>query len=268
MQRLERTRHELSDFLRRHREALSPLDVGLPGGGRRRTPGLRREEVAALAGVGLTWYTWLEQGRDISVSAPFLDALARVLRLDETERHHLFLLAQHRPPSVAPRQNSVCPDFVRKLIDDLPDRPAHVLNFCWDVIGWNTASDTLFGFSDQPADRRNMLWMLFSGTALSRRIENWEQQAPRIVASFRRDFAESPDGPEMTHLVDALMAASPPFSTLWKSHDVHGLCQGTRSFLLRGDAPDADKVTYSHATFRLDADPHLRLVIYQPCPNS
>src|SRR5690606_1796376 len=139
--RLDRTRIELADFLRRRRESLSPLDVGLPLGKRRRTPGLRREEVAALAGVGLTWYTWLEQGRDINVSSAFLDNIPRVLKLDEPARRHLFLLAHRRPPVRSGRPWCPLPPLVRRLLDDLARRPAYVLNLHWDVIGWNTAAE-------------------------------------------------------------------------------------------------------------------------------
>ena len=136
MRTLERTRSDLAAFLRAHRERLSPADVGLPSGGRRRTPGLRREEVAALAGVGLTWYTWLEQGRDIGVSATFLDNLARVLKLDAAERRHLFLLAHERPPAEPGKTWCVLPPMVRRLMHDLP-HPAFVLNLRWDVLGFN-----------------------------------------------------------------------------------------------------------------------------------
>lgn len=256
--RLDRNRSELADFLRRRRERLTPPAVGLPAGGRRRTPGLRREEVAALAGVGLTWYTWLEQGRAINVSSAFLDSVARVLMLDETERRHLFLLAHHRPSPALPRRSCALPAFVRRLIDDLPARPAHVLNLRWDVVGWNAASDRLFGFGNRAPEERNMLWMLFSDDALSGRIVDWLRQAPRIVASFRRDFAQAPDDADMAALVDALLGASPLFAELWRRHDVHGCCRGERSFVIDG----AGSVSYEHATFIVDEDRQLRLVIY------
>ena len=127
-QRLDRTRADLSEFLRLRRERLRPADLGLPAGGRRRTPGLRREEVAALAGVGLAWYTWFEQGRNISVSATFLENLARVLKLDPAERRHLYLLAHQRPPAEPGRTVCTVPPQVRRLMDDLPARPAYILN--------------------------------------------------------------------------------------------------------------------------------------------
>ena len=262
--RLDRTRSELADFLRRHRERISPLQAGLPLGKRRRTPGLRREEVAILAGVGLTWYTWLEQGRDINVSAAFLDNIARVLRLDEIERRHLFLLADQRTPPATHRRSHGLAPFVSRLLDDLGARPAHVLNLCWDVVGWNAASDALFGFSARAASEQNMLWMLFSDDAVSSRMDDWDRQAPKILASFRRDYARALDDPEMVALVQRVSDASPRFRELWRCHDVRGECRGRRSFVRDG----AGTVAYEHATFVVDEDQHLRLVIYGAVPDA
>jgi len=256
--RLDRTRIELADFLRRRRESLSPLDVGLPLGKRRRTPGLRREEVAALAGVGLTWYTWLEQGRDINVSSAFLDNISRVLKLDETERRHLFLLAHQRPPVRSGRPWCTLPPLVRRLLDDLAGRPAYVLNLHWDVIGWNTAAERLFEFEARDPAERNMLWMLFADDRLHGRIVEWQEQAPQILASFRRDLAQAPEDEDMVSLVETLEGVSPQFRDLWTRHDVHGRCEGRRSFLVDGIGP----VTFEHATFTIDQEKHLRLVFY------
>jgi transcriptional regulator with XRE-family HTH domain len=256
--RLDRTRSELSDFLRRRRENLSPLDMGLPAGRRRRTPGLRREEVAALAGVGLTWYTWLEQGRDIRVSAAFLDAITRVLKLDETERRHLFLLAHQRPPALRGRPWCAMPPLVRRLLDDLSLRPAYVFNLRWDAIGWNAAAERLFGFEDRAASERNMLWMLFADDRLAHRIVVWDVHAPRILASFRRDYAQAPEDEDMTGLVDALERASPLFRDLWHRHDVHGRCNGSRTFVVEGVGP----VAFQHSTLIVDEEKHLRLALY------
>ena len=256
--RLDRTRVELADFLRRRRESLSPLDVGLPSGKRRRTPGLRREEVAALAGVGITWYTWLEQGRTIKVSAAFLDNVARVLKLDEVERRHLFLLAHQRPPPMAGHAWCELSPLVRRLLDDLTLRPAFILNLRWDVIGWNVAAQQLFGFADRDPSERNMLWMLFGDDRLSGRMLDWTAQAPQVLASFRRDFAQAPEDAAMLSLVESLEAVSPAFTMLWRRHDVHGKCEGRRSFLLDGIGP----VTFDHSSFIVDAEKHLRLVYY------
>lgn len=258
--RLERTNKELADFLRRRRESLIPQALGLPGGNRRRTPGLRREEVAVLAGVGLTWYTWLEQGRDIQVSSAVLERIADVLQFDATQRQYLFLLTgQHPLPIPSPRTRTL-PGFLHRLLDGIDPRPAHVLNLYWDVLGWNDASDKLFGFSAQSPQTRNMLWMLFTDTELAARFIDWPHQAPAIVASFRRDFALVPEHDEVKALVEALIQASPQFAALWRCHDVHHCGHGQRCFSIEGRPP----LVFEHATFLLDEDRSLRLVIYQP----
>ncbi|QOL82788.1 helix-turn-helix domain-containing protein [Pseudooceanicola spongiae] len=256
--RLSRTRSELSEFLRRKRAAIRPEEVGLPIGTRRRTPGLRREEVATLAGVGLSWYTWLEQGREISVSSAFLDNVARALKMDGDERKHLYLLAQQRPPSAPAKTWCVLPPLVRRLLEDLPVRPSFVMNLRWDVIGWNAAADRVFGFDARPAEHRNMLWMYFSDDRLSGRVENWPHQAPQIVASFRRDFAQAVERPDMQELVERLQSVSSQFRHLWADHRVNGSCEGQRSFNIEA----VGRVTFSHSTFVVDQDRHLRLVFY------
>ncbi|WP_447878094.1 helix-turn-helix transcriptional regulator [Serratia fonticola] len=264
---LNRTRQELADFLRMKREKLSPQAVGLPSGTRRRTPGLRREEVAALAGVGLTWYTWLEQGREINASVEFLEDLARVLKLDATERYHLFLLAHQRPPVVAGHQWCQVTPLVRRLLDDLTLRPAYVMNLSWDIIAWNPAADRLFTIAERQPQQRNMLWMLFADPELNQRLMEWQEQAPQILASFRRDYARAPQDATMLQRIQALSDVSPQFRQLWQQHDIHGRCQGQRTFLVAG----AGEVTFEHASFIVDEENHLRLVMYsaQPdCPTS
>ncbi|WP_411752593.1 helix-turn-helix transcriptional regulator, partial [Serratia sp. (in: enterobacteria)] len=260
---LNRTRQELADFLRMKREKLSPQAVGLPSGTRRRTPGLRREEVAALAGVGLTWYTWLEQGREINASVEFLEDLARVLKLDATERYHLFLLAHQRPPVVAGHQWCQVTPLVRRLLDDLTLRPAYVMNLSWDIIAWNPAADRLFAIGERQPQQRNMLWMLFADPELNQRLMGWQEQAPQILASFRRDYARAPQDATMLQRIQALSDVSPQFRQLWQQHDIHGRCQGQRTFLVAG----AGEVTFEHASFIVDEDNHLRLVMYSAQPD-
>jgi len=264
---LNRTRQDLADFLRQKREKLSPQAVGLPSGTRRRTPGLRREEVAALAGVGLTWYTWLEQGREINVSVDFLENLARVLKLDATARYHLFLLAHQRPPAPVGHQWCQVSPLVRRLLDDLHLRPAYVMNLSWDIIAWNPAAERLFAIGDRPAEQRNMLWMLFADPHLNQRLVEWQAQAPQILASFRRDYARAPEDATMQQRVQALEQVSPQFRQLWQQHDIHGRCQGERTF----NVPGAGQVTFEHASFIVDEENHLRLVMYSAlaqCPTS
>lgn len=256
MRTMERTRNDLAAFLRARRERLSPADVGLPSGGRRRTPGLRREEVAALAGVGLTWYTWLEQGRDIGVSAAFLDNLARVLKLDAPERRHLFLLAHDRPPAEPGKTWCVVPPLVMRLMHDLP-HAAYVLNLRWDVLAFNAAAEHLFGFDRQAPARRNLLWMLFTDPTLRERFARWDQQAPQMLASFQRDYARASQEADIQALVDELQKASPDFNQWWRQHDVQAPCNGVRQLLIDGIVEP-----FEHTTLTIDADRHLRLVVY------
>ena len=256
MRTLDRTRADLAAFLRTHRERLAPVDVGLPSGGRRRTPGLRREEVAALAGVGLTWYTWLEQGRDIGVSATFLDNLARALKLDAAERRHLFLLAHERPPAEPGKTWCVLPPLVRRLMHDLP-HPAFVLNLRWDVLGFNAAADAIFGFDAHAPERRNLLWLLFTDPVLRERVDLWEEQAPLMLSSFRRDFARAVRQTDIHELVDELEKVSPEFKACWRQHDVHARCNGVRTLRINGKSE-----LFEHTSLTVDEERHLRLVVY------
>lgn len=257
---LERSRIELAEFLRSRRERLTPEEVGLPSGGRRRTPGLRREEVATLARVGLSWYTWLEQGREISVSSTFLDNLSRALKLDATERRHLYLLAQQRPPCEPGRTWCVVPPLIIRLIEDLDARPSYVLNLRWDVLAWNDAADRLFGFSEQIPERRNLLWMLFTSKRLRQLLDPWEGQAVQIFSSFRRDFVQGTQDAEIVGLVKDLERVAPEFCDWWNRQDIHGPCQGIRYFRLDG----IGQMVFEHTTLTVDVDRHLRLVYYAP----
>lgn len=257
MRNLERTRDELAAFLRAKRERLTPAEAGLPSGGRRRTPGLRREEVAALAGVGLTWYTWLEQGRNIGVSAAFLDNLARVLKLDAAERRHLFLLAHDRPPAEPGKTWCVVPPLVLRLMRDLAPHMAYVLNLRWDVLAFNQPANQLFGFESHTPARRNLLWMLFTDQTLRERFVSWEEQAPQMLSSFRRNYALATQEADIQALVDELQKVSPDFKQWWRQHNVQAPCNGVRDLRL-----DDEVMTFEHTSLTIDADRHLSLVIY------
>lgn len=255
---MERTRKELSEFLRSHRERVSPSDVGLPAGGRRRTPGLRREEVAALAGVGLTWYTWLEQGRDISVSATFLDNLSRVLKLDAAERRYLYLLTQQRPPAEPGKTWCVVPQVIHRLMADLVSRPAYVINLRWDVLAWNAVADHVFHFSTYPPERRNLIWMLFVDGPTRELFDPWRDQALQMLSHFRRDFVKATQEPDICALIKELERLSPEFREWWQEQDVQGADHGWRRLNLEGLGP----VAFEYAKLTIDQDRHLRLVYY------
>lgn len=257
MDRLHRHRTALANFLRTRRQRITPEQVGLPPGGRRRTPGLRREEVAALAGVGLTWYTWLEQGRDIGVSATFLDNLCRVLRLDAAERRHLYLLAHARPPVEPGKTWCTVPPLVLRLMHDLAPHAAFILNLRWDVLASNPAAEDLFGFSSHSPDQRNLLRMLFTDPALRTLHADWDKEAPRILSSFRRDHALSAPEADLDSVVSELRKVSPDFRHWWQAHEAHAPCSGQRELVV-----DGLRTIFDHTSLTLDGDRHLRLVVY------
>lgn len=255
-----RTRHALAQFLQARRRSLEPADYGLPVGARRRTAGLRREEVAALAGVGLAWYTWLEQGREIGVSEAFLERLAQVFRLDAAGRRHLFLLACQRPPMESGKTWCQVPPLVERLMHDLHPHPAYILNLRWDVLAWNRAAQALFDFERQPAGRRNRLWMLFTDDLTRERMQDRDEQLQNLVAGFRRDFAAAQQAPDFVELVAELERVSPEFKSLWRQHEVHQPCHGKAWFRLEGEPARQ----YEHTTLIVDQDKHLRLQVHVP----
>jgi transcriptional regulator with XRE-family HTH domain len=214
-------RRELGDFLRTRRARIAPAEMGLAPGGRRRTPGLRREEVAQLSGVGVTWYTWLEQGRDIRVSEQVLDALARTLRLDPHERLHLFTLAGAPSAGFATECTAVDPT-VAVLLDRLDPYPAAVLNRRYDILAFNRGYAALFGDIDAlQFDERNLLWLMFTSDAMRRLLgEHWGVVTRHCVAQYRSALAEHTAEPAWRGLVKRLQGASPVFASLWREHDV------------------------------------------------
>jgi len=259
---LDRSRRELSEFLRFRREQLTPGEVGLPSGGRRRAKGLRREEVAALAGVGITWYTWLEQGRAIGVSATVLDNIARVLKLDSVDRCHLFLLAHQRPPPADGGSWGTVSPLIQKVMDDLVLRPAYVINLRWDVVAWNRAADLLFGFGAR--ENPNLLWMLFADPDLRRRAPQWQGDAPRLLADFRRDCANAPNDSAIGALIRDLEHVSPEFHAWWRRQDSDGCTKG----LAQVEVDGVGLVGFEHERLVVDEDRHLRLVVYAALPAS
>jgi transcriptional regulator with XRE-family HTH domain len=254
---LKRTRKDLSDFLLHHRRKLTPADVGLPSTERRRTPGLRREEVAALAGVGLSWYTWFEQGRDIHVSEKFLLNIAYALKLDDAECSHLFLLAHRRPPSPEARQPTSVSAGIQQLLDELP-RPAYVHNLRWDAIAWNTAADDLFRFGSKLPEERNVLELVFADSSMRRRMPAWGDDAAGLLAQLRYDVAVAPDDPLMLDLIETLRLLSPGFRQEWEApHRV--VAQRGISHLLDSSGT---LHRYRHETLIVDEHRHLRMVVY------
>ncbi len=256
----ELRRRELAEFLRSRRERLTPADVGLPDAGRRRTPGLRREEVAQLAGVGVTWYTWLEQARDIHVSEQVLAAVARTLLLDTHERAHLFTLAGAPQPAEDADAQAVTPE-VRSILDKLDPFPAFVSNGRYDLLAYNRAYRVLVGDLDAlPAQERNSLWLMFAKETTSRCFVDRDEARARMVAQLRAAMAEHVADPVWKCLVRRLQQESPAFAELWARHDVAQPENARKRILHR----ELGLLQFTHTHSWLAARAGLRLVMYVP----
>lgn len=255
---LMRTRPELSDFLMRRRKKLTLVDAGLPSTGHRRTPGLRREEVTALAGIGLTWYTWFEQGRDIQVSESFLLKVAKALKLDDAECSHLFLLAHKRPPPAEAYQWPSVSPLIQTLLDDLVARPAYVANLRWDVVAWNAVANDLFGFTSREQPDRNIMRLIFADSQFRQRLPYWRNEAPKLLEQFRCDLATAPDDPEMLALVDELKKLSPDFRRWFEQPGMESYARGIGVIL----DPAGAQLGFRHELLTVDAYRHLKMVVY------
>jgi transcriptional regulator with XRE-family HTH domain len=214
-------RREAGVFLRSRRERLTPTEVGLPNGFRRRTPGLRREEVAMLAGVGTTWYTWLEQGRDVRPSPEVLAALADVLQLGPAERRHLFILNDRPAPQARPAGPEQIDAPLRRMLDSLTGQPALVLGRRWDILAWNRAADAVYGpYARLAGDERNMLHLVFADPDHRRLLVDWEAVAKSAIAMFRGDCARYAGDADFERLAAHLTRLSPEFAAWWPLREV------------------------------------------------
>ena len=255
----EARRAELADFLRQRRAQVSPERFGIEPNGRRRTPGLRREEVAQLANVGLSWYTWLEQGRDIKPSAQVLDALAGVLDMDAGERAHLFHLARVELPLPGGGPVEDAPAELRALVDALVPHPAYLLSPRTDVLAWNAAAAGLLGVpSAGPDGSPNLLWWLFTST--ERTGKQWDDTARATLARFRAEHARRIGDPGFARLIDALERESERFRTLWAEHEVGTGHLGTKVI----DHPQLGQLRLYHLLSIPTEYPDLRLTQFAP----
>jgi MmyB-like transcription regulator ligand binding domain/Helix-turn-helix domain len=253
-------RRELAGFLRSRRERLSPDQLGLPEYGRRRTPGLRREEVAQHAGVGVTWYTWLEQARDINVSEQVLDAISRTLLLDPHERSHLFTLAGSPLAEVGPDCVPVS-EPVRQLLSKLDPYPACVTNGRFDLLAYNRAYAVLIGDLDAlPFDQRNILWLLFTCPQMRETLPDWEKGTRRMVAQYRAAMADHVGESVWKCMVRRLQDASPEFAELWNRHDVAAPENLTKRFR----HPQLGPMQFSYTNLWLSQRVGVRLITYTP----
>ncbi|MEU4344285.1 helix-turn-helix transcriptional regulator [Nocardia sp. NPDC023852] len=254
-------REQLRDFLRTRRARLTPSDVGIAAVGRRRTPGLRREEVATLAGVGVSWYTWLEQGRNINVSTEVLDAIGAALRLTEPERSHLYLLAGLNPPPPDGARDTDVPAELRHLLDAWRPGPAVLRDRYWNLLAINETAQTVFGFGD--ADH-NCLISFFTNARYRGMHMHWNSVAPAVVAAFRADAAHFPGDPEFGRVVDDLSTASPEFAELWARHEVGAAVQAVKAVR----HPEAGELFFDTTTLAVADRPDWFLVLYNPQPGT
>jgi transcriptional regulator with XRE-family HTH domain len=253
-------RDELGAFLRSRRARITPEQVGLPLGGRRRTPGLRREEVAQLAGVGVTWYTWLEQGRDINASEKVLAAISRTLRLDPHEHLHLFTLAGAPEPPSEKHCNAVTPSM-RMMMAKLEPYPVVVRNARCDLLGYNRGYTWLMGeVDDIPFEDRNTMVQCLLNPQWRERMLDWETNVPRVIASFRAAMAEHVAETSWKSLVKRLKAESPMFARLWDQHDVNPDPIRTKRYL----HPEAGLLKFNFTYLYLGRRSEITMSSYTP----
>ena len=253
------SRNDLADLLRTRRDRLTPADVGLPAGSRRRTTGLRREEVAQLAGVSTTYYTFLEQGRDVRPSRQVVAALAGALRLSSAERAHLFQLAGITPAADDQAQAETVVPVVGVMVDRLDPFPAYLKGRRWDVLAANRAARALF--ADWPARApgdRNMVWWMFTDPAARKVYVDWEQEASDMLARFRAAAARRLDDPDFTDLIERLHQASPEVRGWWPRYEVAPVGGGTKHL----HHPALGDVAFQHAVLQVADHPEQMLVYF------
>jgi transcriptional regulator with XRE-family HTH domain len=252
--------NSLGDYLKDRRAKLDPAAFGYSPT-RRRTPGLRREEVAQRASVSATWYTWLEQGRGGAPSADVLNRIARALMLTDVEREHLFLLGLGRPPEARYQAPEGITPRLQRLLDTLDYSPAFIRTATWDVIAWNkAAAAVLTDYGTLAEGQRNVLRLMFRDSRVRAAQSDWQSVARYVVASFRADVARAGATRNVQSLVDELCATSPEFAAMWRDNDVQSHGDGVK--VLRH--PVAGKLSLEFSGFAVDGRPDLTLVIYNP----
>jgi transcriptional regulator with XRE-family HTH domain len=261
---------ELGAFLRARRQALRPEDVALPTGARRRrTPGLRREEVAELAGIGVSWYTRLEQGRDVQLSPKALRGVTEALRLTPAQREYVFALARGEELGVRPAPTTTVSPTLQDVLDAQGDNPAYVTDGRMNLLAWNRAALEVFGvfgraFPDIPPEERNVVWLIFTDDS-RRLLLDWEQHAQRVLAQFRDASRFFVDDPWFPAFVDRLNKRSAEFAAWWSRHDV-GRVQATAKVI---DHPAVGHIALKQTVLQVvDDQAPLYAIIYTPAPGT
>jgi len=254
----------LGTYLKDRRARLDPAALGFPAG-RRRTPGLRREEVAQRSNISPTWYTWLEQGRGGAPSADVLNRIAAALMLTDIEREHLFLLGLGRPPEVRYKAAEGVTSRLQRLLDALEVSPALIKTATWEVVAWNrAAAAVLTDYGALPAGQRNILRLIFGSSRVRAAQHDWESMARFVVGAFRADVARAGAVSEVGQLVDELCRLSPEFEALWRDNDVHVHGEGSK----RLRHPILGPLELEYSVFAVDGRPDLGMIVYNPVTRS
>lgn len=247
-------------YLKDRRTRLDPAALGFAAG-RRRTPGLRREEVAQRANISPTWYTWLEQGRGGAPSADVLDRISRALMLTEAEREHLFLLGLGRPPEARYRRNEGASPRLQRVLDALLPCPALIRTATWDVVAWNRAASVLLtDYDAAPPEDRNALRLMFLDPQARARHYDWDAIARFVVSAFRVDAARAGAAAEVAPLVDELCRRSPEFAAMWRENEVLPHVEAVK----RMRHPQLGTIAFEHSVFAVDGRLDLSMLVYNP----
>ena len=249
-----------AEFLRSCRARIKPADLGLPAPQRRRTEGLRREDVAALSGVSVAWYTWLEQGREMRVSDEVLERISQTFRLSDDERAYLFSLVQHRPPRLNQEPQFEAPPEIERMLDGI-SVPSIVTNLRWDVLAWNRLNTELFrDYGALPPGERNLLELLFTRQGVYSDPVEFENLARRVLAKLRVDYSNASGDSRFEALIQRLDATSPVFRRMWRRSEINSKSYGIHRFVHERFGP----LAFEHTSYVPDGHPGLRLVVCVP----
>src|SRR5580693_7581460 len=252
--------NRLAGYLKRSRMKLDPAAFGFTAT-RRRTPGLRREEVAQRANISPTWYTWLEQGRGGAPSSDVLDRIARALMLTDVEREHLFLLGLGRPPEVHYHKSDGVTPRLQRVLDALQPSPALIRTAIWDIVAWNRAATVMLtDYGALPPEQRNVLRLIFLDPKIRAAQQHWESVARFVVGAFRVDAARAGAAAAVEPLVDELCRLSPEFKAMWRDNAVHTHGEGVKHMR----HPVLGPIAFEYSAFAVDGRPDLAMVIYNP----
>lgn len=256
---------ELADFLKTRRQKILPSQVGLASTARRRTPGLRREEVAQLSGIGLTWYTWLEQGRPIHVSASIVESLSRALLLDNQERRHLYLLANQPVPNDLQECQGTVSAALAHVLESLVPCPSFVTDPRWNIVAWNQAAERVYGdLSEMSGRDRNIVWRTFTDENYRKRCPDWNISAKRLLENFRVTCGQYIDDPWLTSFVEALKQQSAEFKTWWSLHEI----DNSRETRQKLNHPAAGILDFEVNHFDVTDGTGFQLIVHVPLPGT